>query len=100
MAQSEDTTEMQHQPGLEARLFPTPVQLVDFVREGWRRLSGKEGEKGLRPEIIRSDDFYLTPAFQTGTTILLPSTFAVLGGSPISDEGHTLWYSLYVRTLW
>jgi hypothetical protein len=20
--------------------------------------------------------------------------------SPISDEGHTLWYSLYVRTLW
>ncbi len=23
-----------------------------------------------------------------------------LGGSPNSDEGHTLWYSLYVRTLW
>ncbi len=22
-----------------------------------------------------------------------------VGGSPISDEGHTLWYSLYVRTL-
>jgi hypothetical protein len=21
-------------------------------------------------------------------------------GSPNSDEGHTLWYSLYVRTLW
>ena len=23
-----------------------------------------------------------------------------VGGSPYSDEGHTLWYSLYVRTLW
>ncbi len=23
-----------------------------------------------------------------------------VGGSPNSDEGHTLWYSLYVRTLW
>ncbi len=23
-----------------------------------------------------------------------------LGGSPNSDEGHTLWYSLYVCTLW
>jgi hypothetical protein len=23
-----------------------------------------------------------------------------VGGSPDSDEGHTLWYSLYVRTLW
>jgi hypothetical protein len=22
-----------------------------------------------------------------------------VGGSPNSDEGHTLWYSLYVRTL-
>ena len=22
-----------------------------------------------------------------------------VGGSPSSDEGHTLWYSLYVRTL-
>ncbi len=80
MAQTEDTSEMQqNQPGLEAQLFPSPVQLVDFVREGWRRLSGKEGEKGLQPEIIRSDDFYLTPAFQTGTTILLPSILAVLG---------------------
>ncbi len=76
MAESEDPTEMQPQPGLEARLFPGPVQLGDFVREGWRRLSGKEGEKGLQPEIIRSDDFYLTPAFQTGTTIPLQSTFA------------------------
>jgi hypothetical protein len=75
VVQSEDPTEMQHQPGLEAHLFPSPVQLLDFVREGWRRLSGKEGEKGLQPEIIRSDDFYLTPAFQTGTTILSPSTF-------------------------
>jgi hypothetical protein len=23
-----------------------------------------------------------------------------VGGSPNSDEGNTLWYSLYVRTLW
>jgi hypothetical protein len=23
-----------------------------------------------------------------------------VGGSPNSDEEHTLWYSLYVRTLW
>ncbi len=23
-----------------------------------------------------------------------------VGGSPNSNEGHTLWYSLYVRTLW
>jgi hypothetical protein len=23
-----------------------------------------------------------------------------VGGSPNSDKGHTLWYSLYVRTLW
>jgi hypothetical protein len=23
-----------------------------------------------------------------------------VGGSPNSDEGHTLWYSLYLRTLW
>jgi hypothetical protein len=23
-----------------------------------------------------------------------------VGGSPKPDEGHTLWYSLYVRTLW
>jgi hypothetical protein len=23
-----------------------------------------------------------------------------VGGSPNFDEGHTLWYSLYVRTLW
>ena len=23
-----------------------------------------------------------------------------VGGSPNSDEGRTLWYSLYVRTLW
>ncbi len=67
MAQSEDTNEIKHQPGLEAHLFPSPVQLLHFVREGWRRLSGKDGEKGLQPEIIRSDDFYLTPAFQTGT---------------------------------
>jgi hypothetical protein len=79
MAQSEDPTEMQPQPGLEARLFSSPVQLVDFVREGWTRLSGKEGEKGLQPEIIRSDDFFLNPAFQTGTTILLPSILAVVG---------------------
>ncbi len=78
MAQSEDTTDTQQQPGLEARLFPSPVQLLDFVREGWRRLNGKEGEKGLQPEIIRSDDFYLTPAFQTGNTILLPFACYIL----------------------
>jgi hypothetical protein len=79
VAQTEDTSEMQqHQPGLEAHLFPSPVQLLDFVREGWRRLSGKEGEQGLQPEIIRSDDFYLTPAFQTGTTILLPINLVML----------------------
>ena len=55
---------------LEARLYAGPVELLDFVREGFRRLSkksssSKEEEKdGARPEIIQSDNFFITPSLE------------------------------------
>ena len=58
---------------LEARLYAGPVELLDFVREGFRRLSkksssSKEEEKdGARPEIIQSDNFFITPSLESGT---------------------------------
>ena len=58
---------------LEARLYAGPVELLDFVREGFRRLnkkssSSEEEEKdGARPEIIQSDNFFITPSLESGT---------------------------------
>jgi hypothetical protein len=34
------------------------------------------------------------------TSLVVRASDCQRGGSPSSDEGHTLWYSLYVRTLW
>ena len=58
---------------LEARLYAGPVELLDFVRKGFRRLnkkssSSEEEEKdGARPEIIQSDNFFITPSLESGT---------------------------------
>jgi len=72
VAQSTGASESQPQPGLAAHLYPANLQLADFVREGWRRMKGEgELEKGLEHEIIESDNFYLTPAFQPGKAFLL-----------------------------
>ena len=66
---------MDRQPeSLEARLYPGPVQLVDFVREGWRRLDTKnlkvekenQEEVENQEELLHSDNFFLTPALEPG----------------------------------
>ncbi len=54
-------------------------------------------ELGLSQPLSRQRGFP-SPQKQGGG-VTLPCVWGV-GGSPNSDEGHTLWYSLYVRTLW
>jgi hypothetical protein len=53
---------------LVAHLYGGPVQLVEFVREGWRRLNTTQPADH---EIIQSDNFYLTPHLDPGTTATL-----------------------------
>jgi hypothetical protein len=55
-------------------------------------------ELGLSPNPFLASECSPPPQKQGGGGTLARGWG--VGGSPNSDEGHTLWYSLYVRTLW
>jgi hypothetical protein len=57
-------------------------------------------ELGLSQPLSRQRVFPSPQKQGGGGTLACGWGVGGLGGSPISDEGHTLWYSLYVRTLW
>ncbi len=75
---------------------PTPSQYNEFCRFwSWQSENGKY--------IPHFKYLYLTSYSCCSKACSVAFTLACgwgVGGSPNSDEGHTLWYSLYVRTLW